>query len=138
LILLALLVGGCAQSGDDVANEDVGQVAGVLSQYWTYSKPHQVQTAEEIVSDQAAINDAIFTSGVENAVVEPLSSRGKTDDPGGAKIEMLISVDTIKNGNGVLVRRNTAGSKTRCFRYVAKHTDVGVDTTYKEFTCPKG
>jgi hypothetical protein len=132
---VVLALGGCAKSGDDVSDEGTRSIAGVVQSDWEVDHAYRVQTAREIVGD-GSLDLALEQSGVDNALIHPLAATGKTSDPGGATIDLLITVDTVKNGNGVLVRRNSAGKGTNCFRYTVVNNGATVKVTYAERDCP--
>jgi hypothetical protein len=113
-VATVLAVTGCAKSGDDVSDEGIGEVAGLLQADWEVEQ-----------------------TGVSDAVIDPLAAKGSTDDPGGATIDVLITVNTVKNGNGVLVRRNTSGKGTKCFRYTIVNDGSTVKVKYAQRACPK-
>lgn len=131
-----LALAGCAKSGDQVSDEGIAELAGLLQSDWKVDHPVKVQTGEQIVKD-GTIQLALEQTGVSDAVIDPLGATGSTDDPGGATVDVLITVNTVKNGNGVLVRRNTSGTGTRCFRYTLVNTGAAVKVTYSERSCPK-
>jgi hypothetical protein len=131
-----LVLTGCAKSGNDVSDEDTRSIADVIVSDWEVDHAYRVQTAQEVIKD-GSIDLAVQQSGIDNVLVQPLAATGKTSDPGGATIELLITVHTVKNGNGVLVRANTAGKGTNCFRYKIVNDGASVKVTVAELKCPK-
>ncbi|MDX6277908.1 MAG: hypothetical protein QOJ72_2036 [Nocardioidaceae bacterium] len=131
-----LLLAACARSGNDVAQDDIATVAGILQEDWQADHPVKAQSGRQLVGD-GSLDLALEQSGVDKALIHPLAASGNTSDPDGATIDLLITVETVKNGNGVLVRRNTAGKGTECFRYTLRNTGTSLKVTCASLSCPK-